>query len=121
ITERVEAKASEHPAYGRLEVVPAGVLELMLRLRIPFEEVLVAASEAWLELVHLGFELAQVGGRSESVLLDRPGRVGEDLLLHEPNAGTASQGDIPRVRRLESRRDAQQCRLPHPVRPDKTD
>src|SRR5256886_13342749 len=39
----------------------------------------------------------------------------------ESTGGPASQGDIPRVRRLESRRDAQQGGLPHPVRADKTD
>ena len=93
----------------------------MLRLRIALQQFRVTASEARLERMHLRFELAQVRGRSAGVLLDRPGRVGQDLLLHESNAGTASQGDIPRVRRLESRRDAQQGGLPHPVRPDKTD
>jgi len=49
------------------EVVAPGVLELVLRLRIALEQLPVIAPEAWLELAHLRFELAQVRGRPARV------------------------------------------------------
>src|SRR6059036_943318 len=59
--------------------------------------------------------------RAARVLLDCPGRMGEDLLLHEPDARAARDRDVPCVRRFETRGDAEQGGLPHPVRPDETD
>ena len=92
----------------------------MLRFGIALEELMVAGSETWLELVHLGFELAQMRGGSERVLFDRAGRLGQHLLLHEPDACTASQRDVPGISRFQAGGDAKQRRLPHPVRPDES-
>src|SRR5688500_6502754 len=58
--------------------------------------------------------------RAARVVLDRPGRLEEDLLLHEPDACSASDGDIPRIRRFETGCDAKQGGLPHSIRPDET-
>jgi hypothetical protein len=62
-----------------------------------------------------------MGRSSACVCFDGPRRVGEDLLLHEADPGTAGNGDISRVGRFEAGRDAQQSRLPHPIRTDKPD
>jgi hypothetical protein len=96
------------------------VLELVLHLGIPLEELLVTGSETRLEFAHLGLELAEVRGRTARVLLDRPGRIGEDLLLHEPDARPASDRDVPGIGRLEPGGDTQQRRLAHAVRTDET-
>src|SRR5213593_4843797 len=56
--------------------------------------------------------------RAARVLLDCPGRMGEDLLLHEPDARAARDRDVPGVRRFEAGGDPQQRRLSYPVRPD---
>src|SRR5438552_16793396 len=71
--------------------------------------------------MHLGLELAQMRGRTTRVLFDSAGRLEEDLLLHEPNARSASERDVSRISGVEARGDAQQRCLPHPVRPDETD
>src|SRR5438093_7000705 len=59
--------------------------------------------------------------RAARVLLDCPGRMGEDLLLHEPDARAARDRDVPCVRRFETGRDAEQGGLPHPVGSDQSD
>ena len=48
VTEHVQTEAREDPAEGRVEVVPAGVLELMLCVRISLQELGVAAREVLL-------------------------------------------------------------------------
>ena len=93
----------------------------MLRLGIALEELLVTSSETRLELMHLGFELAEMRRRSARVLFDRSGRFEQNLLLHESDPGAASQGDISGVSRFQAGGDAHQGGLPHPVRPDETD
>ena len=55
------------------------------------------------------------------MLLDRASGLEKDLLLHEPDARSAGDGDVASVSRVESGRDAQQGRLPYAVRPDETD
>src|SRR5947207_8445438 len=93
----------------------------MLRFRVPLEELLVSGPQPRLELMHLGLELAQMRGRTTRVLLDRSGGLEEYLLLHEADARTAGDRDVPRVGGVEARRDAQERGLPHPVRPHETD
>ena len=60
-------------------------------------------------------------GRAAGMLFDGTGRVGEHLLLHEPDSGAASQSNISGIGRLETRAYTEQRRLPHAVRPNEPD
>ena len=121
IAQCIEPEAAKDSAYGGLEVIATGVLELMLSFGVPLEELLVSGPKTRLELVHLGLELAQMRGRTTGVLFDRPGSLEKDLLLHKADARAAGDRNVPRVGGVEARRDAQQRGLPHPVRPHETD
>src|SRR2546423_5345133 len=121
IAQCIEPEPSKDSADGRLEVIAAGMLELMLSFGIPLEELLVSGPKTRLELMHLGLELAQMRGRTARVLFNRPGGLEKDLLLHEADARAAGDRHVSRVGGVEARRDAQQGGLPHPVRPHETD
>ena len=93
----------------------------MLSFGVPLEELLVSGPKTRLELMHLGLELAQMRGRAARVLVDRAGRLAQQLLLQKADPRPACERDIAGVWRVESRRDAQQRRLADAVRADEPD
>src|SRR5205823_5795413 len=121
VPQALETETAEHATHRRLEVVPARVLELVLRLGIALEELLVTASQARLELAHLALEISQMRGRSKGMLFHRPDRIREDLLLHETDARTAREGHVACVGRFEAGSDAEQGGLPYTIRTDEPD
>src|SRR2546428_7977451 len=68
VAERIEAESAEYATDRGLEVISAGVLELVLRLGVALEQLLVTASEPWLRLPPLPFEPAQMPGRAAGLL-----------------------------------------------------
>ena len=87
------------------------MIEAVLHVGVPLEEILVTGCQPWLQSAHFGFELAQVRRRAPRMLPDGPSGVGEHLLLEEADARAPGERDIPRIRRLETRRDPQERRL----------
>ena len=97
------------------------MLELVLRLGIALEQLLVAAAETGLQLAHFSLELAQMRGGSVRVLLYRPGGVRQNLLLHETDARSAGDRNVPAVRGFKTGCDSQQGCLSDPIRADEAD
>src|SRR5712692_9462758 len=118
IDQTAEAQSAQDPRERRLEVVPARVLEVMLRVGVPLERLGLARRDLGFETLQLALELTQMRGRAARVLDHCARRVLEDLLPQEADPGTAGQGDRAAIGRVEARRDPQQRRLPRPVRPD---
>jgi hypothetical protein len=116
-----EAEAREDPAERPFEVVPAGVVEVVLQVRISLERFLVRVAEPVLELAQLGLALVEVRGRAAGVLLDGAGRVLEQLLAQEADAHAARVRDEAGVRLVEASAHPEERRLPGPVRTDETD
>ena len=97
------------------------MLEMVLRVRVLLEQRGLAARESSFELAQARLELAEMEGRASRVGLDRPVDVDEELLLEEPDAGAPCERDAAGVGLIEARRDPEERRLPHAVRPDQPD
>src|SRR5438552_11231370 len=121
IDEPAEAAPAKDPPERRLEVVPARVLEVMLRIGIAFERRRIAARDLVLETPQLALELTEMRGRATRVLDDRARRILEELLPQEADPGAARERDGAAVGRIETGRDAQQRGLPRPIRADEAD
>src|SRR5690349_12838607 len=79
--ERIEAQARQHAPERRLEVVAAGVLEVMLRVGVALQQLLIAGRELVLHRAKLGLELGEMGRRAAGMGLDGALDVDEQLLL----------------------------------------
>src|SRR5258708_22326311 len=77
----VQAEAGKDTAERLLEGVPAGVLEVMLRVGVSLEERGIAGRELVLHGAELLLELAEVFGRAAGVYLDRAVPLHEALPL----------------------------------------
>ena len=121
VDELHQPKTREDAAQRCLEVVAAGVLEVVLQIGVALERLLIRVAETVFELAQLGLELAKMRGRGARVLVDRAGRVLQQLLLKEPDARATRVCDVAGVRLLEPRRHPQQRRLPRAVGSDEAD
>src|SRR2546426_215221 len=110
-----EPQAGEDTADGRVEVVPARVIEAGLHVGVLLQEILVTGSKTRPKPALLGCELAGVRRRAPRMPPDSPSGVREPLLLEEADARAPGERDIPRIRRLETRRDPQERRLANAV------
>ena len=119
--EAVQTEPAKNAPERRLEVIPARMLETVLHVGVPLQQLSVTRAEAGLERTHLGFELAKVCSRATGVLFHVARRIGQQLLLQEPDARPARERDVAGVCGLEAGDDAEQRRLAHAVRPHEAD
>src|SRR5258708_26414747 len=101
VAHRVQAEAGKDTAEHLLEGIPAGVLEVMLRVGVSLEERGIAGRELVLHRPELLLELAEVFGPAAGAYLDRAVHVDDELLLQEAHPGPAGERDPAAVRRVE--------------------
>jgi len=116
-----QPEPGEDASQRRLEVVPAGVLEVMLQIGIARERRRIGIAEAMLQLAQLVLELAQMRGRAARVLVHGAGRGLEQLLAEEADARAAGVRNVAGVGLVEAGRDAEQRRLTRAVGADESD
>ena len=118
VAQGVEAEAREHPSERRLEVISAGVVVVVLRIRVALEQLRIAGRELVLHRAELLLERCEVRRRTPGMLLDRAVDVDEQLLLQESDARAAGERDRSAVRRVETGNDPKQRRFAGAVRSD---
>ena len=78
------------------------MLEVVLRVGVPLEQILVTARELVLHLSQRLFQLGEMRSRAAGMLLDRAVHVDEELLLQEADARAVRERDRPAVGRVET-------------------
>jgi len=118
IDETAQAETAEDAPERGLEVVTAGVFEMVLRVGVALECFRIPGRDLSLQVTELALQLAQMRGRAPRVLDHRSRRFLEEFLAQETDARTARVGDRAAIGCVETRSDPEERRFPRSVRTD---